>query len=452
MRILSILLVLALLTGGAYLFLTSQQGDYKEVLSFSSSGYKVTLYSSSGRITAGDNRIKLEISPPAEVKEFYFYMPPMPGMDEMRDSALLKKVGEGLYEGNLRISMEGPWQIRVVLGEGKVLTKDVFVPITPGKETSPPVTVHGDHMMIKPEKLQMIGVVTEEVKRRELVKTFSAVGHVEYDLSKVYDITLRADAWVEKTFGRFEGELVKKGTPLMRILSPEIEIAKEELELAKKLGDEELIRKAEEKLRYLKAGRIISSPISGVILEKRVYEGGFVKEGETAYRIADLSTVWVLLEIPLKQAPYVKLGTPVLIIPEDNPELILEGRVDYIFPIVKKTARTVKVRVQVDNSRFILRPNTLVEAVFEVPLGEVLAVPESAVIDTGRRKIVFVEIDKGMYKPVRVKLGRKAEGYYEVKGGLKEGERVVVKGTFLLDAEAQLKGLYGVPAAGGHHH
>ncbi|NPB07803.1 MAG: efflux RND transporter periplasmic adaptor subunit [Aquificae bacterium] len=310
----------------------------------------------------------------------------------------------------------------------------------------------GEHLMIGPERVQMIGIVTEEVKRRKLVKRFPAVGYLEYDPSRVYDITMRAEAWVEETFGRFEGEFVKRGTPLMRVLSPGVEIARKELELARKLGDEELIKKTEEKLRYLKEGRVVRSPVSGVILEKRVHEGGYLREGQLAYRIVDLSAVWAILEIPLKQAPYVKAGTPVFITPEDSPELTLKGEVDYIFPLVKRETRTLRVRVKLKNPNYALRPNTLVEALFEVPLGEVLAVPESAVVDTGRRKVVFLEVKRGMYRPVRVELGRRAEGYYEVKEGLREGDRVVVRGTFFLDAEAQLRGLYGTPAAGGHHH
>ena len=104
------------------------------------------------------------------------------------------------------------------------------------------------------------------------------------------------------------------------------------------------------------------------------------------------------------------------------------------------------------NRGILLKPNTLVEFLFEIPLGNVIAVPETAVVDTGKRKIVFVEKGKGIFEPVRVHLGRKAEGFYEVKHGIREGDRVVVRGSFLLDSEAQIKGLYGETAGGGHHH
>jgi len=276
------------------------------------------------------------------------------------------------------------------------------------------------------------------------------VGYVDYNKEKIYDITVRADAWVEKTYGRFEGEYVKKGTPLMKVLSPDVEIAKKEYEFAKKIGDEKLIREALRKLRYLKAGRIVRSPVDGVIVEKKVYEGGYLKEGQTAYRIVDLSTAWVIAEIPLKFSGYVKEGLTAFVTPEGYRGKF-KAIVDYIFPEVNKLSRTLRVRLKLDNQELTFKPNMLVDVSFEVPIGEVLAVPESAVIDTGRRQFVFVEMKKGMYMPVQVKLGRKGEGYYEVLHGLKEGQKVVVKGTFLLDAEAQIRGLYGKRMQTHHH-
>ena len=449
----SALVVLAILGAVAFLFLEGGGKSYEEVVTLSKGEVKVIISSSDGKIKTGLNKIRVEVSPPKEIRELYFYMPPMPGMDEMRDAANLKKLKEGLYEGTLKVSMDGPWQIRVVL-EDTMVTKDVFVPLMKGATASggPAVSVHGGHLMIKPEKLQLMGVVTQPVTKRDLVKTFSTVGYITYDLSKIYDITVRADAWVLDTYDRFEGEYVKKGAPLMKVLSPDIQIALEELRLAEEKGDKELIKKAKEKLEYLKTKELVRSPVSGVILEKRVFEGGYVKEGQTAYRIADISTVWIVAQIPFKQARYVKKGTLALITPEDDPENLIEGEVDYIFPEADHMSKTVKVRIKAKNKGIALKPNALVDVLFEVPIGEVLAVPETAVIDTGRRTLVFVEMEEGMFMPVQVKLGRKAEGFYEVKHGLKEGQKVVVKGTFLLDSEAQIRGIYGGQAGGGHHH
>ncbi|RLJ70322.1 Cu(I)/Ag(I) efflux system membrane fusion protein [Hydrogenivirga caldilitoris] len=427
--------------------------SYKEVVTLEQKGVKVTILSSDGKIKSGNNKIEVRVNPPKPLKEFYFYMPPMPGMDEMRDAASLKEIEPGVYRGQLKVSMDGPWQIRVVL-EDTMLTKDVFVPLskTALAGGGPASSAHAGHIMVKPEKLQLLGVVTEPVNKRDLIKTFSAVGYINYDLSKIYDITVRADAWVTDTYRRFVGEYVKKGTPLMRVLSPDIQIALDELRLAEKKGDPELIKKAKEKLEYLKVKEVVRAPASGVILEQKVYEGGYIKEGQTAYRIADISSVWVIAEIPFKQARYIKKGTLALITPEDNPENMIEGEVDYIFPEADHMAKTVKVRIKAKNRGIALKPNALVDVLFEVPIGEVLAVPETAVVDTGKRTLVFVEMEPGMYMPVNVKLGRKAEGFYEVMHGLKEGQKVVVKGTFLLDSEAQIRGIYGQQGGGGHHH
>ena len=452
-KVLLIIIFLLLVTAGTvFYFFQKKENNYEFVFSFSQKGREVKVYSSDGKIKTGLNRIKLEINPPENVSSFYFYMPPMPGMNEMRDVAKLEKKAEGVYEGELKISMDGPWQVKVVFANGNTLTYNVFVPIVKGKTQIPTSMAHSGHLMISPEKLQLIGVITEPVKKRFLVSKFYTVGYIDYDRSRVYDITLRSDAWVESTFGRFEGEYVKKGTPLMKVLNPEVEVARKELELAEETGDKELIRKAKEKLRYLKSGKIVLSPVSGVILRKNVYDGGYVKEGMSAYRIADLSRVWIIAEVPLNKASYIKKGQRVLVIPEDNPDILVKGVVDYIFPEVNKASETLRVRITAQNKKLKLRPNSLARVIFEIPIGEVLSVPESAVVDTGNRTLVFVEMDRGIFMPVQVKLGKKGEGYYEVKHGLKEGQKVVVKGTFLLDAEAQLKGIYTRGVSSVHHH
>ncbi len=427
--------------------------SYKEVITFKQKGVKVTILSSDGKIKTGNNKIEVRVEPPKALKELYFYMPPMPGMDEMRDAASLEEVESGVYRGTLKVSMDGPWQIRAVFDDVMV-TKDVFVPLskTATAGGGPASSAHGGHIMVRTDKLQLLGVVTEPIQKRDLVKTFSTVGYISYDLSKIYEVTVRADAWVTDTYDRFVGEYVKKGTPLMRVLSPDIQIALDELRLAEKKGDPELIKKAKEKLEYLKVREIVRSPASGVILEQKVYEGGYVKEGQTAYKIADISTVWIVAEIPFKQARYVKKGTLALITPEDDPENMIEGEVDYVFPEANHMAKTVKVRIKAQNKGIALKPNALVEVLFEVPIGEVIAVPETAVVDTGKRTLVFVEMEPGMFMPVPVKLGKKAEGFYEVKHGVKEGQKVVVRGTFLLDSEAQIRGLYGQQGGGGGHH
>jgi len=446
--------VLAVLAGAFLLIRIADGEDYREVIRLKEGDLEVILYSQDGSIRSGSNRIKVVVKPPRPLRELYFYMPPMPGMDEMRNAASLKEIAEGVYEGRLNISMDGPWQIRAVL-EGAVVKRDVFVPVTgeAGVHHEAHAEMkHDKHIKVPLKKLQLIGVVTQPVRKRTLVKTFSTVGYISYDLSRIYDVTVRADAWVEDTFGRFEGEFVKRGTPLMRVLSPDIQIALDELKLAQEKGDRDLIQKAKEKLEYLKVKELVRAPADGVIVEKKVFEGGYIKEGHTAYRIADISTVWIIAEIPLRLARYVSRGTAALITPEDNPTHRVRGTVDYIFPEADPLAKTVKVRIRAENRGIALKPNALVDVSFKITLGKVLAVPQTAVVDTGRRTVVFVEKERGVFAPVAVHLGREAEGFYEVKHGLREGDRVVVRGSFLLDSEAQIRGLYGEVSGGGHHH
>ncbi len=433
-----------------FLYLKKSSGDHRQevnvaLLSLESEGIRLTLYSKDGTLRVGKNHLILEVSPEGKLQSLYFYMPPMPGMGEMREDAILKEVGKGRYEGTVNISMAGSWQI-VAQVEGRLLKKEVSIPLYGGEGSG---TSAKEGIRVSPEKLQLIGVQTEEVRKVDLMESFSTIGYVSYDLSRTYEITLRSDAWVLDTFGRFEGELIGVGTPLMKVLSPEVEIAREELKLAKEMGKGELEGIVKERLSYLKAGEVITSSHSGVILERKVSPGGFVKAGDTAYRIADISKVWVIAEVPQQYAGSVKRGMRVMLSPVGSNETFY-GRVEYIFPEADKEARTLKVRI--DLPRRDLKINQLFEVYFEKPLGNILAVPESAVVDTGRRQVVFVEKELGLYEPRRVRLGKKAEGYYEVLEGLKEGEKVVVKGTFLLDSEAQLRGFYGQEVRGHEHH
>ncbi len=441
-----------LLVSGALYYLGKRSkveqipSGYKHILSFSEEGMRIDLYSKVGKLDVGKNSIYVLIKPAKRLKELYFYMPPMPGMGEMREDASIKEVSPGAYSVDVSISMAGSWQI--VLGlDGKVIKRDISVPFTAeGK-----VQAKKDKIAIDPNKLQLIGIQTDMVKKGDIVESFSTVGYVSYDLSRVHQITLRSDGWVLDTFGRFEGELIKRGTPLMRVLSPDVNIAKEELRLSKELGRKDLERAVLEKLSYLKSGDVVRSPYDGVILERGTYDGGFLKAGDIAYKIADISRVWVIAEVPQEYAGVLRKGMEVIVSPVGEEDSLI-GRVDYVFPEADRMSRTVKARVSLANRDVRLKVNQMVNVYFEKDLGEVLTVPEDAVVDTGKRKVVFVEIQPGLYEPRNVRLGRKAQGYYQVLDGLKEGERVVVKGNFLLDSEAQIKGLYGEEVKAHEHH
>ncbi|SNZ10866.1 efflux RND transporter periplasmic adaptor subunit [Hydrogenobacter hydrogenophilus] len=447
-----VLLALLVVLGGVFFYLNKKgnKGEipsgYVKVLSLSEEGKKIDLYARDGKLQVGKNELFIVVKPSGSIESLYFYMPPMPGMGEMREDALLQKVKEGVYRGQVNISMAGQWQL-VVQTDGKVIKKTLSIPL----KASSSEESKTEGITIDPQKLQLIGIYTQEVRKQELMDSFNAVGYVSYDLSRVYEITLRSDGWVLDTFGRFEGELINRGTPLMRVVNPDVQIAKEELKLAKELGRKDLEKAVLEKLNYLKVGEVITSPYRGVILEKKVYAGGYTKAGDTAYKIADISSVWVIAEVPQEYSSLVKRGTQVLISPVGSEESFT-GRVDYIFPEADRQARTIKVRISIPDKETKLKINQLVDVYFEKPLGVVLAVPSSAVVDTGKRQVVFVEKERGVYEPRYIRVGRCTQDMCEVLEGLKEGERVVVKGSFLLDSEAQIKGLYGEEAKSHEHH
>ncbi|SHK27624.1 efflux RND transporter periplasmic adaptor subunit [Thermocrinis minervae] len=422
---------------------TADQSLGTPLFTLEDQGVKVEVFSKKGSIDVGKQDLTIRVSG-GDLKSLYLYMPPMPGMGEMREDATIQKVSDGVYNATLNVSMAGSWQLFVQV-DGKVLKKDISVPFA-GQRTA---VDDQSQIVVNTKAMQLIGIQTHEVSYMDLSESFSVVGYVSYDLSHVHQITLRSDAWVLDTFSRFEGELVKRGTPLMKVLSPEVRIAQEELNLAKSLGRQDIERLSKEKLSYLHAGQVVTSPVNGLILEKKVNPGGFLKAGEVAYTLVDLSNLWVVAEVPLEFSSYLKKGMKVLVKPVGE-EKLYEGRVDYIFPVADKEARTVKARISLRGAS--LKINQLVEVIFETQPVRVLAVPESAVVDTGRRQVVFVQKGEGMYEPRQIKLGRRFQDYYEVLDGLSEGERVVVKGTFFLDSEAQIKGLYGGEEKSHEHH
>ncbi len=415
----------------------------KPLVTISDKSIKIYIFSPAKKLDVGENEMIINVEG-GDLKSLYMYMPPMPGMGEMREDATLQKISNNTYKAKINISMAGSWQIIAQVNENTLKT-DVSIPLEINKEDT---NTQKNSVEIDKDKLQMIGIQTQKVSTESLSDTFSTVGYVSYDSSKLYQVTVRTDSWILDTFSRFEGEYVKKGEPLMKILSPDVKIAEEELKLSKEI-DKGLEKLSQEKLNYLKSGEIVHSPIEGIIIEKKVNPGSFLKSGDVAYTIANVNFLWVIAEVPQNLTNYVKKGQRVVIIPVGDDNMI-DGTVDYIFPIADKDSKTVKVKIKVKDKN--LKINQTVNIMFENSLNKSLVVSEDAVIDTGKRQIVFVKKGEGIFEPRVVKLGKKAQDYYQVLDGLKEGEEVVVKGAFLLDAEAQIKGIYKDMNNTGHNH
>ena len=349
---------------------------------------------------------------------------------------------------------------------------------------------------------------TAIVERRALKHTLRAVAKVGYNESGMATITSRMEGYVENLFVNFTGVEVKKGDHLAEIYSPDVAVAQRELLLGK--GDPsdrtlmDAIRKKMERWgllpeqidEFLRSGKVtdrvtLLAPMGGTVTEKMVVQNSMVKPGEMLYRLANLDSVWLYLDIYEYELGLVRYGQEVAATTESYPGETFTGRVWFISPILSEETRTVKVTVALENKSRKLKPGMFVSAGIEVPLladgsaapsgvegkwtcpmhphvildeaGKcpecamplvqipgvappaekpmALAIPVSAVLDSGTRKLVHVETGEDVYKPVEVKLGLRAGAYYPVLDGLKEGDRVVVRGNFLLDSQFQIAGL-----------
>ncbi len=308
-------------------------------------------------------------------------------------------------------------------------------------------------VLVDSVRRQRIGVRTTAVARRTLVRPIRAVGEVAWDESRVHDVTARVDGWVEDLRVTRAGDPVERNATLLRFYSPDLLATQRELLAAPPGG--RLATAARERLRLWGMSswairdmqrrqeprqRIgIQSPITGVVIDKRVNEGAHVSAGALLYRIADPSRVWVLADVFEQDLPHVTVGQRVVVNVSGATGEPIGGVVDYIYPTVSAQTRTARVRVQLDNPEGRLRPGMIANLSFDVDLGEHLAVPTDAVVYTGRRRLVFVDRGEGRLRPVEVTVGARTTDWISVESGLTEGDVVVSSGVFLLAAESRIR-------------
>jgi Cu(I)/Ag(I) efflux system membrane fusion protein len=277
-------------------------------------------------------------------------------------------------------------------------------------------------------------------------------------------VALRTEGYIEELYVNSTGETVKTGQPLFRVYSPALVQAQLEYALAMKAtrtmhdaNQMALVDGSVQKLRSLgmpearireiresgKTQRSIEwpSPTSGTILEKKVIDGQRVMPGDELYRIADLSTVWVIAEVAERDIGSIALDTSATVTLRAFPSQPIEGRVTFVYPDLKAETRTARVRIELPNLDGRLKPDMYADAVFHAGAGAapVPAVPDSSVIDSGTRQLVLVAKGEGRFEPRVIKTGRHGDGYVEVLEGVKEGEEVVTSATFLIDAESNLR-------------
>jgi membrane fusion protein, copper/silver efflux system len=331
----------------------------------------------------------------------------------------------------------------------------------------------GKQVTMNVEKVQKLGVKSEAATVRALDKTIRAVGRIEVNERRTYTIAPKFEGWVERLDVNTSGQLVSKGQPLFEVYSPELISALREYALArqgesslKDAGDDAAGHDAKSSMKQLatasftrlknwgiadeqirefennkdKRSVTFYAPVSGIVLEKKAVQGMRFMPGEMLFQVADLSSVWVVAEVAEQDIGAVKVGSVAHVNIAAYPDKHFEGKIDFIYPTLNPATRTVQIRLEMANPQGLLKPAMFAQV--EVPVtgkGKVITVPTSAVIDSGTRQIVLVQLAEGRFEPREVKLGSRSDNYVEVLNGVAAGEQVVVSANFLIDAESNLK-------------
>jgi Cu(I)/Ag(I) efflux system membrane fusion protein len=345
---------------------------------------------------------------------------------------------------------------------------------------------HAPQVEISAEQQKLIGVKTVKVALRQVQKVIRTVGRIEADEGRQATINSKVEGWIEKLYVQTTGSHVQKGQPLAEIYSPELMATQQEFLTALKWKKELAAAKAEIKQgdspelslmlnkdadamlaaarqRLLlwdvsdqqiksieESGKTIRtltlySPASGFITQKMAVSGMKVMPGEKLFDVADLSNLWVIADIYEAELALIKVGDKAAITLAYLPGREISSQIDYIYPSITAETRAVKVRLKLSNHNNQLKPQMFTNVEIKINLGKKLMIPESAVIDTGKSIVAYVDSGNGAFEPREIKAGLRTDGYIEVLRGLKPGEKVVSAANFLVDSEAQMKGIKPLP-------
>ena len=325
------------------------------------------------------------------------------------------------------------------------------------------------------DKQQLIGVRTVKAAIQPMNRVIRTVGRIELDEKKLSTANTKIEGWIEKLHVDYVGRYVQKGEPLAEIFSPELVATQQEFlnilrwaNQGKGVKDERtamllvkdaqtLLEAAKERLRLWDitdeqiqkieaTGKpirtlTIYSPASGYVTQKMAVQGMRVMAGEKLFDVVDLSSVWIVADIYEYELPLIKVGQTARIGLSYFPGKEFSSRVDYIYPSLANETRTAKVRFTIPNPDGVLKPQMFTNVEIKINLGSRLAVPSEAVIDTGVRQITYVDKGDGYFEPREVRTGLKVDDLVEVTAGIKAGEKVASSANFLIDSEAQLKGV-----------
>lgn len=351
-----------------------------------------------------------------------------------------------------------------------------------------PVYASGEHaeplppgqLQIDTTKVQKLGVRTETAGARAIDRAVRASGRIEPDERRVYAVTAKFEGYVERLHVNATGQAVTKGQPLFEVYSPELVSAQREYAIAaqgvqalegagvetqggmRQLADASLLRLknwdiSQDQITSLANAGVarrsltFRSPVNGIVTDKKAVQGMRFMPGDILYQVADLSSVWLLADVFEQDVGLLKLGAKAKVAIDAYPGQLVDGRITYIYPTLNAETRTAQVRVELPNRGQLLKPGMFAQV--ELAAGgapAAVAVPTSAVIDSGTRRLLFVQVQDGRFEPREVRLGARGANYVEVLEGVAAGEQVVVAANFLIDAESNLKSAVGSFGDAGH--
>ncbi len=303
---------------------------------------------------------------------------------------------------------------------------------------------------IAPGKIQRTGVRSERVQTQIVAVKVQAPGSIQLDERRITIVATRATAFVEKVSDVTTGDYVKKGEPLLQLYSPDVAAAAAQFaanpgfEGARtrllNLGVPQTLFAEIERTRKAPLAISWPAPVSGIVLERAVTDGMKAEPGQALFRLANVNTIWALVDVSERDYGRLRFGQSVTVVARALPGRTFAGKVSQIYPQINRETRTARVRIELANPDFALRPDMYVDA--EIAVGDgakVATVPASAVIDSGSRQIVLLDRGEGRFEPRAVRTGQRGEGRVEIREGVGEGDRVVTSANFLIDAESNLK-------------
>lgn len=336
-----------------------------------------------------------------------------------------------------------------------------------GEEPTATDETSADDIRISADKVQKLGVKTAAAEFRVLGRSIQTVGRLQVDERRISTISPKFEGWIDTLNVNDVGQTVSKGQPLFVVYMHELydaeaayrlavratvdpaatpaQYKEAEIQASTRYRQLERLGAANDELERLRRGgdpsmtQTYRSPINGVVLEKMAVQGMRFMPGEPLFKIADLSSLALMVDVPVADLPQVKVGSKVVAVFDGHPNEPVEGVVDFIYPTVKAETRTVAARVMVNNAQRRWPAGLLAQVTIKQGSGRRLAVPESAVLDSGEKQVVLVARGEGRYQARVVKTGVRADGYIAIVDGLEEGEDVVIAANFLLDSESNLQ-------------